>query len=58
MDQLLTIDEQRFLLQQRDNLQKLASFNRIRAARFQTELTDSVELLNRARQFEALERGR
>lgn len=54
----LTEDEQRFLLQQRDNLQKLASFNRIRAARFQTELPDAVELLNRARQFEALERGR
>jgi hypothetical protein len=55
---VLTEAEQTFLLQQREVLQKLASFNRIRAARFQTELSDSVELLNRARQFEALERGR
>lgn len=54
----LTEAEQQFLLQQRDNLQKLASFNRIRAARFQTELSDSVEFLNRAREFEAMERGR
>jgi hypothetical protein len=55
---LLTEDEQRFLLQQRENLQRLASFNRIRAARFQTEVSDSIELLSRAREFEALERER
>ena len=48
----LTYDEIAYLLQSREVAQKLATFNRLKAARPGTELKDATELLARSRNFE------
>lgn len=49
----LTDDEIAYLLQSREVMQKLATFNRLKAARVNTPVIDAAALLNRSRYFEA-----
>jgi len=53
----ITDEELRYLLTCRDVAQKLATFNRLKAARHDNTIEQAASNLNRSRQFEAIARA-